>query len=224
LQTIADRCIRVLGSINTAHKNKMLLRLCISLAWLLATAQSSRHVSMTLQTLGTTGGSAADCKDGVCSLPGATGNSKAAVVDLESKVMKEWKDASGSGSNDGAVPTSNAAATTPAAAEKEPQDAAEKIGELGKMGWKADEAKSALAKSNWDIGAAASLLETEQEEKQIMAGKVKEVSEHGWNEDAAEAAIRQCEGNVTMALDVLQKEEDSMVAQFESAVKDMVRS
>jgi hypothetical protein len=99
----------------------------------------------------------------------------------------------------------------------------DKVAELQKMGWKESEARAALKLSKFDVGTAASMLETEEEEHKVVQEKAKEVVAAGnWNPDAAEAAVRQCDGNTTAALEMLDREEDAMVAQFDAAVLDML--
>lgn len=99
----------------------------------------------------------------------------------------------------------------------------DKVAELQKMGWKENEAKAALRRSNFDVDTAAAMLETEEEEQKVVQEKAKEVVTAGnWNPEAAEAAVRQCDGNTTAAMEMLDREEEAMVAQFDAAVLDML--
>eukprot|EP01035_Chromulina_nebulosa_P038260 gene38260-51675_t len=94
-----------------------------------------------------------------------------------------------------------------------------KIAEMVKMGWTAEDSKRALEASNYDIAAASDLLTDEEE--LISSAKILS-EEKGWNLDACEAALKQSEGNSSAAHLLLEAEEKAILANFETAVVDML--
>ncbi len=87
-----------------------------------------------------------------------------------------------------------------------PTDLEDKIAEIVKLGWTAEAAKLALMDSEYDVMAAAELLEVQQEEEEARVNGVKELIQQGWNDLAAESAVNSTRGNSTAAAMMLEKE------------------
>lgn len=133
-----------------------------------------------------------ECVDNVCKIVPTSDTIKAEVIDLESKILKEWK-AAGTAeptteSSTASIPSSsvvvdqtNDAAIEPlletAGSESEATESEVKVSELVKMGFDAGDAKIALKKGNNEVSAAASILEADEEEKEDVLKKVTELGE-----------------------------------------------
>lgn len=142
-----------------------------------------------------------ECVDNVCKIVSPSDSIKAEVVDLESKIMKEWK-AAGSTEIDSASPPIATAVTdiveenikpevivtaatveevkAPEAEQIDVADIEAKVDELKKMGYSSDDAKLALKKSNNDVGAAAAILEADEEENEDVLKKASELGRAGY--------------------------------------------
>jgi hypothetical protein len=133
-----------------------------------------------------------ECVDNVCKIVPTSDTIKAEVIDLESKILKEWKAAGtaepSTDSSTASVASStvvddqtNAAVAEPssesAETESEPTESEVKVSELVKMGFDAGDAKVALKKANYEVSAAASILEADEEEKEDILKKVTEIGE-----------------------------------------------
>jgi hypothetical protein len=133
-----------------------------------------------------------ECVDNVCKIVPTSDTIKAEVIDLESKILKEWKAAGtaepSTDSSTSSVASStvvddqtNAAVAEPssesAETESEPTESEVKVSELVKMGFDAGDAKVALKKANYEVSAAASILEADEEEKEDILKKVTEIGE-----------------------------------------------
>jgi hypothetical protein len=131
-----------------------------------------------------------ECVDNVCKIVPTSDTIKAEVIDLESKILKEWKAAGtaepSTDSSTASVASStvvddqtNAAVAEPssesAETESEPTESEVKVSELVKMGFDAGDAKVALKKANYEVSAAASILEADEEEKEDILKKVTEI-------------------------------------------------
>lgn len=133
-----------------------------------------------------------ECVDNVCKIVPTSDTIKAEVIDLESKILKEWKAAgTAEPSNDSSITSDPSSpvvdeqtsdvATEPlsesAESEAEPTESEVKVSELVKMGFDAGDAKIALKKANYEVSAAASILEADEEEKEDVLKKVTELGE-----------------------------------------------
>jgi hypothetical protein len=133
-----------------------------------------------------------ECVDNVCKIVPTSDTIKAEVIDLESKILKEWKAAGtaepSTDSSTASVASStvvddqtSAAVAEPssesAETESEPTESEVKVSELVKMGFDAGDAKIALKKANYEVSAAASILEADEEEKEDILKKVTEIGE-----------------------------------------------
>ncbi len=103
-----------------------------------------------------------------------------------------------------------------------PDDVDQLIKELEKLGWNADDSKKALVASNYDVTAAAELLELQQEEMEMHASKVKELQNLGWTEHASEHFISVTDGNVTEASLLMEQTENAALVMFAKNVDAMV--
>lgn len=168
-----------------------MFRLCAPLL-LVATAVQSSHfypsplLGLSIPPAGV------ECVDNVCKIAPTSDTIKAEVIDLESKILKEWK-AAGS-----AEPSADSSAASvisspivddqnsdvtseplseSAKSELEPTESDVKVNELVKMGFDAGDAKIALKKADYEVSAAASILEADEEEKEDVLKKVTELGE-----------------------------------------------
>jgi hypothetical protein len=133
-----------------------------------------------------------ECVDNVCKIVPTSDTIKAEVIDLESKILKEWK-AAGTAEPSTDSSTASVASSTvvddqteaavaeptseSAETESEPTESEVKVSELVKMGFDAEDAKIALKKANYEVSAAASILEADEEEKEDILKKVTELGE-----------------------------------------------
>jgi hypothetical protein len=168
-----------------------MFRICGPLLLVATVVQSSHfHLSPLLGLSNPPAG--VECVDNVCKIVPTSDTIKAEVIDLESKILKEWKAAGtaepSTDSSTASVASStvvddqtNAAVAEPssesAETESEPTESEVKVSELVKMGFDAGDAKVALKKANYEVSAAASILEADEEEKEDILKKVTEIGE-----------------------------------------------
>ena len=176
-----------------------MLRFCVPLL-LAATAVRSAHFHTTILMGLSNPPAGVECTDNVCKVVPSPENIKSEVLDLETKIMKEWK-AAGSTEIDSTSPVAVTAVTDIAeedtkskavvldaspvqlpASEAEQTDVADidlKVSELKKMGYSAEDAKLALKKSNNEVSGAAAILEADEEENEDVLQKAKELGRTG---------------------------------------------
>ena len=172
-----------------------MFRFCVPLL-LAATTVRSSHFHTTILTGLINPPAGVECADNVCKIVTPSDSIKAEVVDLESKIMKEWK-AAGSTEIDSASPVvatavadkveenikpevvakpiSPAEVEAPEAEQVDVADIEAKVDELKKMGYSSEDAKLALKKSNNEVGAAAAILEADEEENEDVFQKATEL-------------------------------------------------
>ena len=185
-----------------------MLRFCVQLLLAASVVHSSSFSSYPLLSLSNPP-AGVECTDDVCKIvtPTTSSSIKAEVVNLESKILKEWKAAgnvelSSDSSATLVTPTvesstvetippittednasvpinTDTAVTTEAESEAnlEPSDLESKVNELKKMGFSPADAKTALKQTGYEVSEAAAMLELEEEEKEIILQKVAEIGE-----------------------------------------------
>ena len=173
-----------------------------------------------------------NCKDGVCSIPNSNhsktandilnewekSNNKKVIKTSQSKVEEEALNSEKMTKevNEEAKVKNN----TPTV---DPPNFSDLVSELEKLGWNADEAKSALRNSQFDISKAAEYLDNESQindERKSIAAKF---SKDGfWTEEAGYAALKESNWNLTEAQNLLESEENKIQEHFQTSVNTMV--
>lgn len=164
-----------------------MFRLCIPFL-LIATGVSSARLHTSALFGLVNPSSTVECTDNVCKVVPTSSSIKTEIIDLENKILKEWKAAAGP-----VEPTTNTTAAVeeavitpsePVSAPSEPvpvvaeaSDVDEKVSELEKMGFSSEAAKLALKKADYEVSSAAAILEADEEENEEMRKKAAEVGE-----------------------------------------------
>lgn len=157
-----------------------MFRLCIPLLLIATGVRSDRlHTSALFGLVNPS--STVECTDNVCKVVPSSSSIKTEIIDLENKILKEWKAAAGP-----AEPTTNTSTTvvdeiiTPSEPEpvlSDTSDVDQKVSELEKMGFSSEDAKLALKKADFEVSAAAAILEADEEENEEIRKKVAEIGE-----------------------------------------------
>lgn len=157
-----------------------MFRLCIPLLLIATGVRSDRlHTSALFGLVNPS--STVECTDNVCKVVPSSSSIKTEIIDLENKILKEWKAAAGP-----AEPTTNTSTSvvdeiiTPSEPEPvivETSDVDQKVSELEKMGFSPEDAKLALKKADFEVSAAAAILEADEEENEEIRKKVAEIGE-----------------------------------------------
>jgi hypothetical protein len=166
----------------------------------------------------------ANCDNGVCSLPN---NRDVSTDSLSHKVLSEWKDA-----DDAATQTDSVQSETkaPVSATEQPiqqvlvEPDRNNVKILTNMGYSEEEASQALIACNNDITASSEYLQKLDEETDVRREMHRGLVTAGWEPRTAYVAIESCKGNLTAATEMLMEEEERVQANFNVAMKDMVRT
>jgi hypothetical protein len=170
-----------------------------------------------------------NCKDGVCSIPNSN-HSKTA-----NDILNEWEKSN----NQKVKMTSESKVEEALHSEKmtkevneeskvknntvDPPNFSDLVTELEKLGWNADEAKSALRNSQYDISKAAEYLDNESQINDERKSIEAKFSKDGfWTEEAGYAALKESNWNFTEAQNLLESEENKIQEHFQTSVNTMV--